>query len=424
MRKLLSTMMMVLGIAIAVAMGTLCDSLDAGTRLGNVKCLSLNGSGYASHADTDELDLGVSDGVLEAWIKTTSADKQPIIYKSGTGGYYDFHINVTTGYLECEINDGTNTATITGDVAVNDGDWHHVVCVLDKSSATGGRLYVDGTEDASAQTDLSSVGDIDNDGVFYVGYDGTDYFTGRIALGNVWNEGYGGLPTASGTTLADYAAWRKDNPYADFAAHFANGAWVGYADADRTELVTNGDFESDPDGTSPPTGWIYVRTPTTYETDDVQAHGGTKSYKIVADGDNEGARFNPGNATNVFYELSAWMYHEEAAAKTMAVGLNGVGETPLSVSPSTWTKITYVAKDIYGAGILMTNKTSGAMTFWVDDVSVKRTGNVLKCDLDGDYTDDTSNALDLTEGGSGNEFLYSTIQGTRLEGGVGKTILK
>jgi len=384
------------------------------------QALELNGSGYASITDGNQagLYMGYSDFMLEAYILTTSSAKQPIVYKSGTGGYFDWHINVTTGFLQCIINDGTNTATITGDVKVTDGRFHVVRVTLDKSSATGGRLYVDGTEDTSARTDVTSVLNIDNDGIFYVGYDGTDNFIGRLDEIRPWNFGYGGLPA----DVATYDTWRATgrNIFLDIS-EYNSGGWNGYADADRTEFLTDPGIENWTGDT--PDDWMEdsesagVRDIT---DEQIEVHGGSHAAKLEATNNNGTAFMVKQSVTleaNEYYELSGWIYFASRTAglaqlKFFNVTDGSFGQTSLSAENGAYIHYKAVGKPTVASSLIVCNfhgETTTGIVYY-DDISVKRTGLVAHWKFNGDLLDETNNSNDLTAGGTGNVFPEYTLR--------------
>lgn len=102
---------------------------------------------YVQVANHSTLDFGTGDFSISAWIKTTElwgiivAKRQPI------GNYRGYQFLVAHGQLLLQIADSTlgwknyhssNTPT------VNDGAWHQVTATVDRDSASGVRLYIDG----------------------------------------------------------------------------------------------------------------------------------------------------------------------------------------------------------------------------------------------------------------------------------------
>lgn len=92
------------------------------------------------------------DFSLELWINyeaTTAA--APALVKTGDETNNGWLLETSAAsLLTFTFDDGTNAATITGATAIDDGEWHHVVVSVDRSSTTGVNLYVDGELDATA----------------------------------------------------------------------------------------------------------------------------------------------------------------------------------------------------------------------------------------------------------------------------------
>ena len=120
--------------------------------------LNLDGSGYAEVADDDSLDFGTGDFTLEAWVKNSSVisddDRSGLLSKSDTsggspngwqliyrGGSYNgvfLRAKATGGNVE--VSPSSNQTSL-----LSDGDWHHLVCVIDVSN-TKGYIYIDNSE--------------------------------------------------------------------------------------------------------------------------------------------------------------------------------------------------------------------------------------------------------------------------------------
>jgi Concanavalin A-like lectin/glucanases superfamily len=128
-------------------------------------------NGAASLAGGESrVSLGVVGYVrtVELWLKTTAADEVAAFSNR----------NAESHFIEVGVRDGKahvfDTASLLGSTAVNNGRWHHVVYTYDGGT---GRLYVDGTLQASASYDR-----IDGGGPAYVGYDAAlgRYFPGSV----------------------------------------------------------------------------------------------------------------------------------------------------------------------------------------------------------------------------------------------------
>ena len=86
---------------------------------------------------------GTTNRTVEAWIKTTNGSNGEICSwgTNTTGAKWVFRY--VQGRLRVEVNGGGTESS----KLVNDGQWHHVACVLNGSSLTGIRFYVDGVLD-------------------------------------------------------------------------------------------------------------------------------------------------------------------------------------------------------------------------------------------------------------------------------------
>lgn len=147
---------------------------------------ALHFDSLATHVQTTY--PGISGGTqartIEAWIKTTSnfnpsnGGKQGVIADYGsfvTGGRFTFNI-LWSNAIRLEV--GGNG--LSGTIAVNDGNWHHVAVVYDPSATNKYSLYVDSVLDVagnlSVTTNIGSVVD------FRIGkrIDGAGGFRGEI----------------------------------------------------------------------------------------------------------------------------------------------------------------------------------------------------------------------------------------------------
>jgi hypothetical protein len=112
-----------------------------------LNAFSLNAvSDFVEVLDSAPLNFGTGDLSIDAWIKTTASDATVIDKHTATAfnpvGYTLF---VAGGMLGFELGDGLYfSVNISTCPAINDGDWHHVAVAINRTSHTGGSLYVDG----------------------------------------------------------------------------------------------------------------------------------------------------------------------------------------------------------------------------------------------------------------------------------------
>ena len=121
---------------------------------------------------------------IEAWIKTTAnsvptaGGVQKVITDYGTfttGARFTFCL-LFNNAIRVEI----GGSGLSGNIAVNDGLWHHVACVYDPSATNKYSLYVDGFLDVSGNlTTIINTGNVNN---FRIGerVDGVNSFEGDI----------------------------------------------------------------------------------------------------------------------------------------------------------------------------------------------------------------------------------------------------
>lgn len=126
-----------------------------------------------------ELDPGGSDFTFEGWIRTTRNEEQVIASKQKFLGPY-WQVTVTDDYsaagtIRARISDGSAVHQAYGPtVHVDDGAWHHVVVVFDRSS--GITIYVDKV--FSRHTAGALPGDVDNSASMLVGGPTIDAYPG------------------------------------------------------------------------------------------------------------------------------------------------------------------------------------------------------------------------------------------------------
>ena len=171
------------------------------------QALELNGSGYASIADGSQagLDMGLSDFMIEGWIKADAdgPDANQRIFSKAGSTYWLLRLD-SSGQLNGIIY-SSNASAVTGTIDLRDGRWHYFCLVVDRSSATGMQLYLDGATEGSA-SNPTAVGNLDNASPFYIGtFDmTTQMFYGLIDEARIWNFGVDSLPA----DYATYIAWR------------------------------------------------------------------------------------------------------------------------------------------------------------------------------------------------------------------------
>jgi len=366
------------------------------------QALKLDGNGYASISDASQkgLDMGLSDFMIEGWVKLASTGR--ILNKNwdSASNAYIVWIDGTTGKMKAGLKDATPTSVsgFISDIALNDNTWHYIAIVFDRSGNLEG--FIDGSIE-STSVDISTANkSLDNSSEVRIGR----YTAGFLDEIRIWNFGKDGLPT----DYESYISWRYKHPFADIS-EYDSGAWNGYADADRTELLTNGDMEAT-------NSWTNRGTPTTNARSDEQAHGGTYSRKIVTDAVHEGAYQDITTEVGKWYEVDGYIYVSAGDAKIGKENTDGSDQVLTSQATlGEWKEFAVVFQATETTSrIFFQSDTTAASTFYVDDISVKRIGLVAHYKFNGDYTDETSNSNDLTAGGTGNTFPGYTLKKDKI----------
>ena len=99
------------------------------------------------------------DFTAEFWInQTATAAAIPNLMTRGDEASDGWNIETTAAsLLKFTIHDSSDTQTITATTAIDDGEWHHVICQVDRDSTTRMQIYVDGEADAVAKDPTSVV---------------------------------------------------------------------------------------------------------------------------------------------------------------------------------------------------------------------------------------------------------------------------
>jgi len=101
-----------------------------------------------------ELDFAAASNFsLGVWAQIAATGDGLVVAKYASATGYKFEISSNKPVFT--IGDGSFEPAITGDTSVNDGKWHHFLCVRDVSEDKI-YLYLDGASDATAVTDTTT----------------------------------------------------------------------------------------------------------------------------------------------------------------------------------------------------------------------------------------------------------------------------
>lgn len=139
---------------------------------------SFDGTNGVNVADSTSLDVGTGDFSMDAWIQTSSTEVVQIIVdkrvddRAGlTGLIHGYAFFLYNGKLSLQLADGDYTNYLGTSAAINDGVLHHVAVTVDRDSATGIKLYVDGAlvETFNPNLPFDRTGSLDNTSAFLIG---------------------------------------------------------------------------------------------------------------------------------------------------------------------------------------------------------------------------------------------------------------
>ena len=108
-------------------------------------------------ASATDFDMGVGDFTIEIIAYTTETSSMLMLNKNDGGSpLTGFYIAAATGIFTYKIGDGSNEVSGVSSAAVNDGRWHHIAIVFDRTNDQA-RFYIDGIEDSGSPDSLISV---------------------------------------------------------------------------------------------------------------------------------------------------------------------------------------------------------------------------------------------------------------------------
>ncbi len=135
---------------------------------------------YVNVPDNAYLDFGTGDFSIDAWIQTSqSSGTQSVLDKRVSGPYRGWHVYTASGKLGLQLADG-NYTNFTSQAFVADGNWHHVAITADRSSSTGLKFYVDGSQVGSSLNPTGRSGSLSNSSALRIG-------TRSLSLSGFWN---------------------------------------------------------------------------------------------------------------------------------------------------------------------------------------------------------------------------------------------
>jgi len=147
-------------------------------------------------------DMGENNFLVEAYFSTAAGQKSGVIVSKGNGYSLDLD---PAGNPRFSLQGADAKGSRAAAVAVNDGQWYHVIAEADRSDAQGIHLYVDGKLCDGAWTGAMPKGSLQNADDLVVGKG----VSGAIAFLRI---SQGTLRDAE-TTIGELYAWEFDGPF-------------------------------------------------------------------------------------------------------------------------------------------------------------------------------------------------------------------
>src|SRR3989344_5397538 len=137
------------------------------------------------------LDFGTNSFSFYAWFKGATAAGQSFIAKrdlSGPFAGYDLHTADLAGDIRGRISDDLGNYYTSTWSSTNDGNWHHVMVVVDRSANTF-KIYGDGVQRGS-DTSIAGVGSVSNAMAFRIGSGSNDasFYLGQVDDVRIYNR--------------------------------------------------------------------------------------------------------------------------------------------------------------------------------------------------------------------------------------------
>ena len=120
---------------------------------------------------------------FSCWVNTTSTNYEGIYFKGNSVALSDIYIRrQNNGTVRFFINNVSKN--VTSSTTVNDGNWHHIMCVYVPSTSM--TIYIDGSQDAQNTTTIP-VSINNNYGNISIGEGGGQFFNGKIDEASIFN---------------------------------------------------------------------------------------------------------------------------------------------------------------------------------------------------------------------------------------------
>ena len=179
----------------------------------------------------NNVDMTTNSFILESYFKTVVGHTGGVlISKSGTSGYgWQMDVDASGNMRFSILNNGNSAFSLSGLVAVNDGNWHHVLVEVNRQASTV-NIYIEGAlANGATNGTMPSSQSLTNIGDLLIGKN----MSGNFLAGTVdfIRISKGTLADAK-TTIDELYKWEFDGP---FLHDFAGNLPIGKRDAGALE---------------------------------------------------------------------------------------------------------------------------------------------------------------------------------------------
>ncbi len=184
--------------------------------------------------DRMNFDMSTNNFLIEMYFKTDLSGI-PLISKMSTTDGYMLDVD-SSGKPRLTLRSAGTDCSRVGSVAINDGNWHHIIAEVDRVDSNEIAIYIDGGISNGAVTGtmpISSVSLTNNADLLIGKGPADDYFGGTMDFLRICR----GTMADAETTIEELYAWQFDGPQArDFT-----GAEItdGQRDAGALEMIQN-----------------------------------------------------------------------------------------------------------------------------------------------------------------------------------------
>ncbi len=153
-------------------------------------------NGTSDYIDLDDaLNFTTESFTISYWVNTTMTGGGLVLAKRSGSTTPGYEFGISNGDISFYLvdTDGSIVFDTADTIEVNDGDWHYITCVVDKSQNKVFR-YADGSN-TGTNDNISTIGSLQQD-------------TQHTLIGARWNDGIPGSGFLDGN-LANVAIWNR-----------------------------------------------------------------------------------------------------------------------------------------------------------------------------------------------------------------------